>query len=69
MTNYDISSMNGAAILINIWSPGFNITCSFGEKIVDLFNKVKHGSLELITPSDSNMFFMPRTRTNIFMYI
>ena len=63
MAKPDISSKNGASIVINLCSSGFNIIFSFGNMGTDLFMKLKQHSHELITPSYSNMFLIPKTRS------
>ena len=63
MTDPEISSIKGASIFINLCSLGINITCSFSKSGTDLFRKPKHDSLELIIPSNSNRFFIPKTES------
>ena len=59
----EISSMNGAFIFISFCSLGFKITQLSGNISTDLFKNLKQQSLEFITPSNLNMFFMPRTKS------
>ena len=59
----EISSINGAFTCINFCSLGFIITWFSGNMGTDLFKNLKQQSLEFITPSNSNMFFMPRTKS------
>ena len=59
----DISSINGPFTLINFHSFGFNIVCSFGKMGKDLFKNLKQQSLEFMTPSSSNTFLIPNTRS------
>ena len=58
-----ISSMNGALTLIIFCCFGFNTIHSFGKMGKDLFKKLKQQSHEFITPSNSNMFLIPNTRS------
>ena len=55
--------MNGASILINFCSFGFRIICSLGKNGIDLFKKLKVDSHESIIPSNSNIFFIPITKS------
>ena len=52
----DISSKKGASIVMSFWSFGFTSTSSLAKNGIDLFKKLKHESLEPITPSSSNRF-------------
>ena len=61
IANPDISSINGASTFINLCSFGFNTICSFGKIGMDLFKKLKQQSHEFITPSNSNIFLIPKT--------
>ena len=63
MTNPDMSCMKSASISSNLSSLGFNITRSIGINGMDLFKKLDHNSLELIMPSNSNIFLIPRTKS------
>ena len=58
----DISSTNGAFTFINFCSFGFKIIQSTGKMGNDLFKHLKQQSLKLITLSNSNTFFIPKTR-------
>ena len=59
----DILSINGAFPFINFCSLGFKIMLSIGKMGKDLFRNLKQQSLEFITPSNLNTFFMPNTRS------
>ena len=59
----DISAMNSALTLINFFSFGFNTVCLFGKMGKDLFKNLKQQSHEFITPSSSNIFLIPNTRS------
>ena len=59
----DILSINGAFTLINFCSFGFSTICSFGKMGRGLFKKLKQQSHEFITPSNSNTFLIPNTRS------
>ena len=61
MTKPEISSENGTSIFINFCSFGFNIIFSFGNMGTNLFKELKQHSHELITPSNSNTFLIPKT--------
>ena len=63
IANPDISSMNGASTFINLCSFGFNTMHSFGKIGKDLFKKLKQQSHEFITPSNSNRFLIPKTKS------
>ena len=63
MANPEISSMNGAFTFISFCSLGFKIMQSPGKMGKDLFRNLKQQSLEFITPSNSNTFFIPRTKS------
>ena len=63
MTKLEISSKNGVSTLINFFSLGFSIIFSFGNIGTDLFKKLKQYFHELITPSNSNTFLIPKTRS------
>ena len=63
MANPEISSMNGASTFINLCSFDFNTICSFEKMGMDLFKKLKQQSHEFITPSNSNIFLMPKTKS------
>ena len=55
--------MNGASTFINFCSFGFNTICSFGKSGMDLFKKLKQQSHEFATPSNSNIFLIPNTKS------
>ena len=63
ITKPEISSINGASILINLCSFGFKTTFSLGNRGMDLFKKLKQHSCEFITLSYSNTFLIPKTRS------
>ena len=62
MANPDISSMNGASMFINFCSSGFNTMHSYGKIGKDLFRKLKQQSCKFMTPSNSNIFLIPKTK-------
>ena len=59
----DISSINGAFTFINYCSLGFSTIHSFGKMATDLFRKLKQQSHEFITPSNSNIFLILRSKS------
>ena len=59
----DISSINGASTFISFCSFGFSNMCSFGKIGKDLFRKLKQQFCEFLTPFNSNMFLIPRTKS------
>ena len=59
----EISSINGAFTFINLCSLGFKITWFSGNMGMDFLKKLKQKSLEFITPSNLNTFFIPRTKS------
>ena len=63
MPNHEISSTNGASIFINFHSFGFETICSLGKKGIDLFRKLKHDCHGFMMPSNSNIFFIPKTKS------
>ena len=63
IANPDISSMKGASTFINLYSFGFNTMHSFRKIGKDLFKKLKQQSHEFITPSNSKIFFIPKTKS------
>ena len=63
IANPKISSTNGALTYTSFGSSGFNI-CSFsGYMGTDLLKNSNLQSLEFITPSNSNTFFIPKTQS------
>ena len=62
IANPDISSINGASTFISFHSFGFSTIHSFGKMGKDLFRKLKQQSHEFTTPSNSNIFLIPRTK-------
>ena len=75
MAKPEISSENGASIFISFCSFGFNTISSFRNMGIDLFKKLKQHSHKFITPSNSNMFLIPKAMStflcilNTSMYI
>ena len=67
MAKPEISSENEASTSTNFCSFGFNIIFSFGNIGTNLFKKLKQHSHELITPSNSNKFLIPKTIADILM--
>ena len=63
IANPDISSINGASTFISHCSFDFNTLCSFGKFDMDLFKKLKQQSYEFITPSNSNILLIPKTKS------
>ena len=63
IVNPEISSMNGASTFINLFSFDLNTIHSFGKLGTDLLKKSKQQSHEFITPSNSNIFLMPKTKS------
>ena len=63
IAKHDIPSMNEAVTLINFCSLGFKTTHSFGNMGRDLFRNLKQQSHEFITPSNLNIFLIPKTRS------
>ena len=63
IANPDISSINGASTFTNLCSFGFNTVHSFGKIGMDLFKKLKQHSHKFITPSNSNIFLIHRTKS------
>ena len=59
----DISSIKGASTFINNCSHGFSTIHSFGKIGSDLFKKLKQQYHELMTPCNSNIFLIPKTRS------
>ena len=69
MTNPNISSMNDVSLFIDLSTLGFNITCYLGKKCIDLFNKLKHYSLELIIPLNPNMFSIQKLNLHSHVFL
>ena len=63
IASLDISYINGASTFISFYSFGFVTIHSFGKIGKDLFKKLKQQSHEFMTPSNSNIFLTPRTRS------
>ena len=63
MARPEISSTNDASIIMNFLSFGFNTTCSFEKNGIDCFRYLNEESYMSITPSNSNTFFMPKTKS------
>ena len=63
-----ILSRNLALTFTSLFLSGFSITSFSGYIGTDLFKNSNLQSLEFITPSNSNTFFIPKTRSHIFMY-
>ena len=67
--NPEISSTKDASIFINLCSFGFYIIASLGKKGINLFKKLKHDSHEFIIPSNSNIFFRPKTKFMFHVFL
>ena len=65
MVNPKISSTNGALTFISFCSFGFNITSFSGNMGKELFKNLKQQSLEFITPSNWNTFFIPKPKSTL----
>ena len=63
MANPEISSINGAFTFINFCLLGFKIMQFSGNMGTGLLRNLKQQSLEFITPSSSNTFFIPKTKS------
>ena len=59
----EISSTNGALTFTIFFSSGFSIISFSGYIGTDLFKNSNLQSLQFITPSNSNTFFMPKTKS------
>ena len=55
----------GASIFTIVHSPGLRITFSFGNNGNDLFKSENSTLVELNTPSNSNMFLIPSTKSTL----
>ena len=62
-TNPEISSINGTSTFINLCSFHFNTIHSFGKNGMDLFKKLKQQYHEFMTPSNSNIFLIHKTKS------
>ena len=62
ITNPEISSINGALTFTSFCSSGFNIISFSGYIGTDLFKNLNQQSLEFMTPSSSNTFFILKTK-------
>ena len=63
IANPDMSSINDSSTFITFCSFGFNTMHSFGKIGKDLFKRLNQQSHEFMTPSNSNIFLIPRTRS------
>ena len=61
----DSLSMKGASTTTIFCNFGAISTVVAGKNGIDLLRKLKHKSLESITPSNSKMFFIPMTRSTL----
>ena len=61
----DNSSMKGAFIMTIFCDAGATSTSVIGKNGIDLLRKPKQDSLKSITPSSSNMFFIPMTKSTL----
>ena len=59
----DISSMNGTSTFINLCSFGFNTMHYFGKIGINLLKRLKQQYHEFKTPSNSNIFLIPKTKS------
>ena len=69
MANHEISSINGAFTFINFCSFGFKIVQFSGNMGTDLFKNLKQQSIEFITPSNLNTFFIPKTKSTFHDFL
>ena len=58
-----ILSKKGASIFIIFCSFSLTTISSFGNMGIDLFKKLKQHPHEFITPSNSNTFLIPKTKS------
>ena len=63
MASPDISTINGASTFISFCSFGFNTMHSLGKIGADLLKKLNQQSHEFMTPSNSNIFLIPKTKS------
>ena len=63
IANPDMSSTNGSPTFIRFCSFCFNTMHSFGKISKDLFKKLKQQYYKFITPCNSNILLIPRTRS------
>ena len=61
----DSSSMKGASLMTIFCDVGAISTVVTGKNGIDLLRKLKHESLESITPSNLKMFFIPITKSTL----
>ena len=61
----DNSSIKGASTMTIFCDAGAISTVVTGKNGIDLLRKLKQDSLESITPSSSNMFFIPMTKSTL----
>ena len=61
----DNSLMKGASMMTIFCDVGVISTVVTGMNGIDLLRKLKHESHELITPSNSKMFFIPITKSTL----
>ena len=61
----DNSLIKGASTMTIFCYAGATSTFVTGKNGIDLLRKLKQDSLEAITPSNSNMFFIPITRSTL----
>ena len=59
----DNSLMKGASMMTIFCDFGAISTANTWKNGIDLLRKLKHGSHESITPSNSKMFFIPMTKS------
>ena len=65
MAILDSSLMKGASMMTIFCDVGAISTVDAGKNGIDLLRKLKHESHELITPSNSKMFFIPMTKSTL----
>ena len=69
IANPDTPSINDMFTFINPCSFSFNTMSSFGKIGTDIFVKLKHQSHEFITPSNSNVFLIPKTKSTFHVFL